>query len=145
MVEDKAETLESLEFKWGKKKGKGGKKKDVQFYGSFAYDGEEYALFDSVYLYNEDEPEPYIGKIIKIWEHGDKTKKVKILWFFRPCEISNFIGADEASENELFLASGEGVGLCNINPLVIELLIYFKPYYRRAHFMEALQSCSLFS
>ncbi|POO03908.1 Splicing factor-like protein [Trema orientale] len=112
-----AKTLGGVEFKWGQVKGKGGRKKDVQFYGSFTYDGVEYALYDSVYLYKEGEPEPCIGKLIKIWENREKTKKVKVLWFFRPCEISNYLGVEEASENELFLASGEGVGLCNINPL----------------------------
>ncbi|XP_062097241.1 protein ANTI-SILENCING 1 isoform X2 [Humulus lupulus] len=115
MVE--ADTLQGLEFKWGQMKGRGGKKKDVQFYGSFKYDGVEYCLYDSVYLFKDGEPEPYIGKLIKIWEGGDKKKKVKVLWFFRPREISSFFGVEEASENELFLASGEGLGLCNINPL----------------------------
>ncbi|KAJ7958604.1 Bromo-adjacent-like (BAH) domain protein [Quillaja saponaria] len=52
---------ETIEFNWGKKRGVGGKKKDVQFYESFTYDGVEYILFDSVYLYKEGEPEPYIG------------------------------------------------------------------------------------
>ncbi|RXH72629.1 hypothetical protein DVH24_012313 [Malus domestica] len=108
---------EKLEFTWGKKKGKGGKNKDVQFYESFTFDGEEYTLYDCVYLYKEDEPEPEIGKLIKIWETGEKTRKVKVLWFFRPCEISNFLGCEEVLENELFLASGDGVGLANLNPL----------------------------
>ncbi|XP_068345147.1 protein ANTI-SILENCING 1-like isoform X2 [Pyrus communis] len=108
---------EKLEFTWGKKKGKGGKNKDVQFYESFTFDGEEYTLYDCVYLYKEDEPEPEIGKLIKIWETGEKAKKVKVLWFFRPCEISNFLGGEEVLENELFLASGDGVGLANLNPL----------------------------
>lgn len=112
--------VESPEFKWGKKRGIGGKKRDVQFYESFTYDGVEYTLYDCVYLYKENEPEPYIGKLIKIWENADKSKKVKVLWFFRPCEILNFLGDDQPPENELFLASGEGVGLANVNALVIE-------------------------
>ncbi|KAK7820992.1 protein anti-silencing 1, partial [Quercus suber] len=115
MVE--ADGLENLEFEWVKKRGVGGKKKDVQFYETFTYDGVEYSLYDSVYLYKEGEPDPYVGKIIKIWENSDKTKKVKILWFFRPCEIQNFLGNEDSAENELFLASGEGVGLANVNPL----------------------------
>ncbi|KAF4354437.1 hypothetical protein G4B88_010061, partial [Cannabis sativa] len=115
MVE--AQTLESFEFKWGQMKGRGGRKKDVQFYESFTYDGVEYFLYDSVYLYIDSELEPCIGKLIKIWEGGDKRKKVKVLWFFRPHDILSFLGVEEASENELFLASGEGRGLCNINPL----------------------------
>ncbi|KDP34223.1 hypothetical protein JCGZ_07794 [Jatropha curcas] len=107
----------SISFEWGKKRGLGGMKKDVQFYESFTYDGVEYKLYDSVYMYAEKEPEPYIGKLIKIWETSNKERKVKILWFFRPCEISNYIEVDKTLENELFLASGEGVGLANVNPL----------------------------
>ncbi|RDX89664.1 Protein ANTI-SILENCING 1, partial [Mucuna pruriens] len=108
---------EVLEFKWGKRKGIGGRKKDVQFYESFSYDGVEYSLFDSVFLYKEGEPEHYVGKIVKIWENSDKTKKVKVLWYFRPSEILNFLEGCETLDNELFLASGEGVGLVNVNPL----------------------------
>ncbi|KAJ6957296.1 protein ANTI-SILENCING 1-like [Populus alba x Populus x berolinensis] len=115
MVE--AEKADCIEFKWGKKRGVGGKKKDVQFYESFFYDGVDYTLYDSVYMYKEGEPEPYIGKLIKIWENADKTKKVKVLWFFRPHEISNYLGDEKTPKNELFLASGEGVGNTNVNPL----------------------------
>lgn len=109
--------VENLDFKWGKKRGIGGKKKDVQFYESFTYDGVEYTLYDCVYLYKEGDPEPHIGKLIKIWENADKTKKIKLLWFFRPSDISNFLGNVQTLENELILACGEGVGLTNINPL----------------------------
>jgi len=119
MVE--AEKVDCIEFKWCKKRGVGGKKKDVQFYESFFYDGVDYTLYDSVYMYKEGEPEPYIGKLIKIWENADKTKKVKVLWFFRPHEISNYLGNEKTLKNELFLASGEGVGNTNVNPLVIIL------------------------
>ncbi|KAJ6732432.1 PROTEIN ANTI-SILENCING 1 [Salix purpurea] len=115
MVE--AEKVDSIEFKWGKKRGVGGKKKDIQFYESFFYDGVDYTLYDSVYMYKEGETEPYIGKLIKIWENADKTKKVKVLWFFRPREISYYIGDEKTHRNELFLASGEGVGNANVNPL----------------------------
>ncbi|GMI92538.1 ANTI-SILENCING 1, Increase in Bonsai Methylation 2, SHOOT GROWTH 1 [Hibiscus trionum] len=108
---------EDLEFKWGKKKGIGGRKKDVQFYESFTYDGVDYALYDNVYLYMEGEPLPHLGKLIKIWETGDKSKKVKVLWFFRPEEISNYLVDELAHPNEIFLASGDGVGLANVNPL----------------------------
>ncbi|XP_022982080.1 protein ANTI-SILENCING 1-like isoform X1 [Cucurbita maxima] len=117
MVETEQE--EKVEFQWGKRKGIGGKKKDVSFYESFTYDGVEYFLYDSVYLYKEGEPEPYIGKILKIWQNPDKTKKVKILWFFRPCEILNYLGAEDTRDNELFLASGDGVGLANVNSLEV--------------------------
>lgn len=114
------EKIEDIEFKWGTKKGIGGKNKDIQFYKSFTYDGEQYDLYDCVYLYKEGESEPEIGKIIKIWETQHRIKRVKILWFFRPCEIFNFLGDEEILENELFLASGKGQGLADLNPLVNE-------------------------
>jgi hypothetical protein len=113
---------EDLEFKWGIKKGVGGKKKDFQFYQSFTYDGVEYELYDCVYLWVDGEPEPHIGKLLKIMENPDKKKIVKVLWFFRPCEVLKYPGVVvDAAEDELFLASGEGAGLANLNPLVIEL------------------------
>ncbi|XP_074329050.1 protein ANTI-SILENCING 1-like [Apium graveolens] len=107
----------NLEFMWGKKRGIGGKKKEVQFYESFTYDGVDYNLYDSVYMVKEGEPEFYIGKLIKIWECGDKTKKVKVQWFFQPSEILRWLGDVTVLENEIFLATGEGVGLANVNPL----------------------------
>lgn len=115
-----AETSRSddIDFKWGRKKGVGGKNGVVQFYKSFYLDGVEYNLYDCVYLFKESEPEPYIGKLIRIWEAPDKPRRAKILWFFRPCEIVNHLGTEELRENELVLASGEGVGLANVNPLV---------------------------
>ncbi|ONK75486.1 uncharacterized protein A4U43_C03F17410, partial [Asparagus officinalis] len=106
-----------LQFEWGLKRGVGGLKKDVQFYESFTFDEVDYRLYDSVYLFKRGETEPYIGKIVKIWEHGEGKKKVKILWFFKPSEIVNYLGDYQPSEKEIFLASGEGVGLANINPL----------------------------
>jgi len=115
---------DDISFSWGKKKGRGGAKKEVQFYESFTFDGVEYSLYDSVYLYKEGEQEPYIGKLIKIWEPANQARKVKILWFFHPSEISNHLRHEKVLENELFLASGDGVGLANINPLVIFLRLY---------------------
>ncbi|KAF8393360.1 hypothetical protein HHK36_021603 [Tetracentron sinense] len=116
---EEAAKLENYEFKWGKKRGVGGKKKDIQFYESFTYDGVDYFLYDCVYLHKEGEPEPFIGKLVKIWEQPDHKKKVKVLWFFYPVEILNWLGDDVPLENELFLASGEGVGLANVNSLEV--------------------------
>jgi hypothetical protein len=125
--------VEDLEFKWGEKKNAGVKRKDFQFYQSFTYDGVEYELYDCVYLWVDGEPEPHIGKLVKIVENPDKKKRVKVLWFFRPCEVLKYPGVVvDAAENELFLASGEGAGLANMNPLVIEfwkdLSIYLSFY-----------------
>lgn len=109
---------DDIDFKWDKKKGVGGKESEVQFYESFLFDGVEYNLYDCVYLFKGSEPEPYVGKLIKIWQNANKSRRVKVLWFFHPYEIINHLGTVEPLENELFLASGEGVGLANINPLV---------------------------
>lgn len=107
---------EEVEFVWGRKRGIGGKRKEVQFYESFIYDGVEYTLYDCVYMHKEGE-HPYIGKIIKIWENPDKSRKVKIQWFFRSTEILYHLKDVKVAENEVFLASGEGTGLANVNPL----------------------------
>ncbi|WJX09983.1 hypothetical protein P8452_00758 [Trifolium repens] len=111
--------IETLEFKWGKMRGKGGKKKDTQFYESFTFDGEDYSLYDTVYLQNGTQSQPHIGKIIKIWETPTRVKlrKIKVQWFFRPREISKFLNGIQIYYNELFFACGDGTGLTNINPL----------------------------
>ena len=117
---------EPVQFAWGQKRGRG-KELNVQFYSSFTYDGIGYSLYDSVYLHKEGEPEPFIGKLIKMWEQLGNRKRVKILWFFRPLEIRNFLGEkDNPLQNELFLACGQGVGVSDVNPLVyFNPLIYF--------------------
>ena len=108
----------AIRFCWGKKRGIGGAKRNIQFYESFMIDDVNYSLFDCVYLHETDALEPYIGKIVKIWEQPDRKKKLKILWFFRPNELQNYLGDHTPLEKEIFLATGEGVGLFNINPLV---------------------------
>lgn len=123
--------FEDLEFMWGKKRGVGGKRKEVQFYESFTYDGVQYALYDCVYMHTKSGGEPYIGKLIKIWENGDKSKKVKVHWFFRPSEIMYHLKGEKVMVNEIFLASGEGIGLSNVNPLVID---YFECFYALHYF-----------
>lgn len=111
------------EFRWGVKRGAGAKGKEIQFYDSFTYEGVEYARYDCVYLHKEGEPDPYIGKILKMWDdRKDKKKKMKVLWFFRPIEIRNWVEVDSSSANkEIFLAAGEGKGVFNIN--VLEVIV----------------------
>lgn len=106
-----------LQFQWGKKRGVGNANKDVHFYESFIYDEESYSLYDNVYLFKEGDAVPYVGKLLKIWEQPGHKKRVKILWFFRPSDINVYLFGHASSEKELFLASGEGVGLSNVNPL----------------------------
>lgn len=69
-------------------------------------------------------PNHYIGKLVKIWEAADKKKKVKVHWFFHSSEILNWLGDEKVQANELFLASGEGAGVANVNPLVNELIFW---------------------
>ncbi|XP_062214815.1 protein ANTI-SILENCING 1 [Phragmites australis] len=106
---------EKIQFSWGKLRAKGGVNMDTQFYESFTFDNVEYSLYDCVYLFKNGDPEPYVGKIVKIWQQN-QAKKVKILWFFLPDEIRTYLGGP-VMEKEIFLASGEGIGLANINPL----------------------------
>ncbi|XP_034695972.1 protein ANTI-SILENCING 1-like isoform X5 [Vitis riparia] len=107
----------SYDFKWGIKSGMGGKNRDLQFYESFTYDGVEYFLYDCVYLYQTGQLETYIGKLVRIWETPTREKKVNIVWFFRPVDIRRHLGDDVPHWNEIFLASGEGKGISNINAL----------------------------
>lgn len=115
------ENVTDLEFKWGQKIGVDCLQKEAQFYKSFTYDGTQYTLYDCVYLFEEGVPEPYIGKLIGIWETVDKTKEVDVQWFFRPVEILNWLGDQTPMPKEIFLATGEGIGLSNVIPLVREL------------------------
>ncbi|XP_017233334.1 protein ANTI-SILENCING 1 isoform X3 [Daucus carota subsp. sativus] len=111
------ENVTDLEFKWGQKIGVDCLQKEAQFYKSFTYDGTQYTLYDCVYLFEEGVPEPYIGKLIGIWETVDKTKEVDVQWFFRPVEILNWLGDQTPMPKEIFLATGEGIGLSNVIPL----------------------------
>lgn len=121
---EKASEQDSPDFKWGCKLGKGGVNKDVQFYKSFTFDGVEYCLNDCVYLWRDEPCELDIGKLVKVWETASHKRKVKTVWFFRPNDITHWLGNVKPLENELFLASGEGVGVFNINPLVIGFFIF---------------------
>ncbi|XP_010931210.1 protein ANTI-SILENCING 1 isoform X2 [Elaeis guineensis] len=116
MAHSEDRSNDDIQFHWGKKRGIGGTKRDCQFYESFTFDNVNYSLYDCVYLSKHGEPEPYIGKILKIWEQLGH-KRVKILWFFRPNEIQNYLGDHTPLETEIFMASGEGVGLSNVNAL----------------------------
>lgn len=125
---EKPAEVEGLQFKWGKKRGNGVENKDVQFYESFTYDGSEYSLYDCVLLgvaSKPDSQEFFVGKIIKMWEDNHQRpnpRRVEILWFFKPSELSGYLqGVRDVLSNELFLASGSGRGLTNANQLVTEI------------------------
>eukprot|EP00252_Welwitschia_mirabilis_P011915 TRINITY_DN2649_c0_g1_i1.p1 TRINITY_DN2649_c0_g1~~TRINITY_DN2649_c0_g1_i1.p1 ORF type:complete len:657 (+),score=169.45 TRINITY_DN2649_c0_g1_i1:430-2400(+) len=119
---EEGQTSTVPEFRWGRKRGTGQRGKNITFYESFYYGGTEISRYDCVTVYKEGEPEPYIAKVTKIWEDlGDsrRPKKVKLHWFFRPVEIRNFIDMSSTLPKELFLASGTGKGVYNINPLEV--------------------------
>ncbi|XP_052627667.1 protein ANTI-SILENCING 1 isoform X3 [Lactuca sativa] len=108
---------ENIEFKWGRKEQNDGKKHDRQYYRSFTYDGVDYFLYDSVYIWCEGQPEPYIGKLTEIYETKHLEKKVKVVWYFHPTHVQKYLRGTQTLNNELFLASGVGQGLFNVNPL----------------------------
>ncbi|OMO54237.1 hypothetical protein CCACVL1_27942 [Corchorus capsularis] len=103
------------DFKWGIERGVGVKKKDIMFYESFTYKGTEYFLYDCVYFNDGSQTEAYIGKLVKMYEGSNRVKKVKVIWFFRPSEIRKYLGDYQPRWNEIFLASGQGRGVSNIN------------------------------
>ncbi|KAJ9537745.1 hypothetical protein OSB04_030478 [Centaurea solstitialis] len=115
--EENTKAAEEIEFSWGRKGGLGGKNLDRQHYESFTYDGVEYFLYDSVYMWSEGQQEPHIGKIVEIYENHHLDKRVKVVWYFRPNEVQRWLKDDPVLSNELFLGSGVGQGLFNINPL----------------------------
>lgn len=77
--------------------------------------------FDCAYFYRSGDPETSIGKLVKIYETPTQGKRVKVVWFFRPGEVRNFLGEANPHWNELFLASGEGKGVYNINSWVNQI------------------------
>lgn len=124
------EILGDAKFRWGTKRGTGGKNKEFQFYGSFSYDGVEYKLHDYVYMYTERQSYPYVGKLIKSWQNPNQSKRVKVQWLFLPSEIRYWLKHHNVNvrEKEIFFASGEGKGLVNVCPLVsIGSIVYLVP------------------
>ncbi|KAJ0253199.1 hypothetical protein HA466_0122660 [Hirschfeldia incana] len=121
-MEKTSGNVDGLPFKWGKKSVDN---KDVQCYGSFTYGGCEYCLYDCVFVGDGsskvDSGVFFVGKIIKMWEYTDQRqdpRRVELLWFFKPSELSLYLdGVGDVLANELFLASGSGLGLTNENLL----------------------------
>ncbi|XVF24867.1 hypothetical protein REPUB_Repub13aG0164400 [Reevesia pubescens] len=115
-VEEEENEEADLEFKWGNKLEVIDEQNPTsQLYESFVYDGIEYSLFDCVYF--GIEPELFVGKLVKIWEQPNHKRMVEVVWLLHPKEIRDSFGDDEPLQNELFLASGEGKGLSNVNVL----------------------------
>lgn len=106
----------SIGFSWGPRKGVT-QSGDIT-YESFTLKGVQYDLYDCVYFYQAGDTETSIGKLVKVYETPAHEKKVKVVWLFRPIDIRRFLRDVEPSWNELFLASGNGVGVSNVNPLV---------------------------
>ncbi|KAL4589131.1 hypothetical protein LXL04_002033 [Taraxacum kok-saghyz] len=117
IIKANTSTSDEIEFKWGRKEQNSGKNLNRQYYRSFTYDGIDYFLHDSVYMWCEGQPEPYIGKLIEIYETQHREKKVKVVWFFDPRHVQKWLTNICTLKNELFLGSGLGQGLVNVNPL----------------------------
>lgn len=114
-------------FKWGAKREMGRKNHNVSFYESFTFEGIEYRLLDCAYFFVYGQCETSIGKLVSMYETSKGEKKVKVIWFFRPSDIRSFLGEYEPQWNELFLASGDGTGVSNING-VVSLLAFSSPF-----------------
>ncbi|CAK7356605.1 unnamed protein product [Dovyalis caffra] len=56
-----------------------------------------------------------IGKLVQIYETAAHERMVRAVWFFFPRDIRKFLGDYEPKWNEIFLASGKGKGLSNLN------------------------------
>lgn len=117
LQEGNANVSGDIEFRWGRKGRVGRSNPGIQYYESFSYDDVEYFIYDSVYLWCEGQSAPHIGKIIEIFETPRLKKMVKVVWYLRPGEVRSLISGTHLLEKELFLASGEGEGLYNFNPL----------------------------
>ena len=79
-------------------------------------------LYDNVKVSN-DSGDPYIGKIIKLWqEESIGVKQALIHWFFKSNELPTEPGADP---REVFLAFGKGKGVTNENEVVSTKLKVF--------------------
>lgn len=118
--------LENQIFKWGTKRGVGRLNKEIQFYESFTYDGVKYCLHDCVCFYREGDSGTNIGKLVQIFETAAHERMVRAVWFFCPKDIRNFLGDYKPNRNELFLASGKGKGLSNVNLVVNQTLNHYQ-------------------
>mgnify|MGYP000008102351 CR=1 FL=1 len=106
---------DEADIQWGSLK-KDSKDTSRNFYTSFFSEGVEYKLYDNVEVYNHS-GEPYIGKIVKLWEEKSTgEKKVLIRWFFKNKELKQ---NPDGNPKEVFLAFGKGKGVTNENELVM--------------------------
>ncbi|KAK7821772.1 protein anti-silencing 1, partial [Quercus suber] len=111
---------DNMKFKWGRKKGVSKTDERIQFYESFTYEDVEYFVYDCAYIYCKGDTETSICKLVKMFETPTHVKRVKVVWFHRPIEIRDILGNHNPQWNELFLASGQGVGRRDyINPLEV--------------------------
>lgn len=110
---------DNMKFKWGRKKGVSQTDERIQFYESFTYEDVEYFVCDCAYIYCKGDTETSICKLVKMFETPTHVKRVKVVRFRRPIEIRDILGNHNPQWNELFLASGQGVGRQDyINPVV---------------------------
>uniref|UniRef100_A0A7N2LPS8 BAH domain-containing protein n=1 Tax=Quercus lobata TaxID=97700 RepID=A0A7N2LPS8_QUELO len=111
---------DNMKFKWGRKKGVSKTDERIQFYESFTYEDVEYFVYDCAYIYCKGDTETSICKLVKMFETPTHAKRVKVVWFRRPIDIRDILGNHNPQWNELFLASGQGVGCQDyINPLEV--------------------------
>ncbi|KAF3971942.1 hypothetical protein CMV_004508 [Castanea mollissima] len=111
---------DNMKFKWGRKKGVSRTDERIQFYESFTYEDVEYFVYDCAYIYCKGDTETSICKLVKMFETPTRVKRVRVVRFCRPIDIRDILGNHNPQWNELFLASGQGVGCRDyINPLEV--------------------------
>ncbi|CAI5534689.1 unnamed protein product [Closterium sp. Naga37s-1] len=128
------EEEEELPFRWGDPApgpSRGGKR----FYLWFEQGGERFDIYDCVYCQAEEGMDPYVGKIVRMYElppsHRGKRnsiggkpgeRKVDIRWFFRAADVQAEGGQlpRDVRPNEVFLAVPEGTqGVTDANKVIV--------------------------
>ncbi|CAI5481029.1 unnamed protein product [Closterium sp. Yama58-4] len=132
------EEEEELPFRWGDPApgpSRGGKR----YYLWFEQGGERFDLYDCVYCQAEEGMDPYVGKIVRMYElppsrRGKRSsiggggggkpgeRKVDIRWFFRAADVQAEGGQlpRDVRPNEVFLAVPEGTqGVTDANKVIV--------------------------
>lgn len=105
-------------FQWGVKVAG-----SLSSYESMCFNGVRYDLYDCVFV-RSGLVEPYLGKIMRMFEDEHNVKKVRLRWFFRHYELPVSARKDiRQGENkkDVYIAQGNMRGVENENPVQVIL------------------------